>query len=99
MPAGNLYYLKDAKTCSRISLHSSYIKKYNAVLNTTKSRLNVPLSLDVQGIRVLGLIWLLCAASYAINLVECLDRNKAEELIACYRSADVAAAAQLNAAS
>lgn len=38
------------------------------------------------------------SASYAINLLECLDRNKAEELIACYRSADVAAAAAAAAA-
>lgn len=65
----------------------------------TKFSFSNSLSLNVQGIRVLGLIWLQCAASYAINLVECLDRNKAEELIACYRSADVAAAAQVNAAS
>lgn len=53
----------------------------------------------IQGICTLGFNYLPAPASYAINSVECLDRNKAEELIACYRSADVAAAAQANAAS
>jgi len=31
---------------------------------------------------------------HPINLLECLSRNKAKELIACYRSADVAAVAE-----